>query len=75
MATIKIKKERCKGCELCLAACPRDVLRLSRDLNKKGVRFAEVADAEKCTGCGLCFLVCPDACIEIYEDEEASDHR
>jgi 2-oxoglutarate ferredoxin oxidoreductase subunit delta len=67
VATIKIKKDRCKGCELCLAACPRKVLRLSRDLNKKGIRFAEVGDKKKCVGCGLCFLVCPDACIEIYE--------
>jgi 2-oxoglutarate ferredoxin oxidoreductase subunit delta len=67
MAKVKIKEDRCKGCEICLYVCPQKILKLSQDLNKKGTTYARVADQSKCTGCGLCFLVCPDACIEIYE--------
>jgi len=67
MVEFHLDKDRCKGCELCIMVCPRKNLRLSKDLNKRGIRYAEIKDINKCTACGLCFLVCPDACIEIYE--------
>ncbi|MBN2120209.1 MAG: 4Fe-4S binding protein [Candidatus Omnitrophica bacterium] len=67
MIILKIKKDRCKGCQLCIEACPQKKLKLSSELNRHGTYYAMAEDAKNCIGCGLCFVVCPDACIEIYE--------
>lgn len=55
---IKINKERCKGCEICIVLCPAQVL----DLQDFKVH---VADIEKCTACMQCELRCPDFAIEV----------
>ena len=66
---IAIDFERCKGCELCLSACPPQVISLAGQLNKQGYRPAQLSDPEaKCTGCALCAVVCPDACITVWRD-------
>jgi len=67
--TIKIDKERCKGCSLCIGICPQGVLGLSDEVNKKGHRYVVVKHPEKCTRCGLCFIMCPDCSIEIPGEE------
>ena len=66
---IKINKERCKGCLLCLEVCQGKALALSGKMNEKGYRYLEVKFPEKCTGCGLCFIMCPDSGIEIRKEE------
>lgn len=67
---VEFDEEFCKGCELCVNACPTKTLVLSRRMNKKGYRVAEDAN-EKCTGCGSCALVCPDAVITVYRQKKA----
>ncbi|MFH1878230.1 MAG: ferredoxin family protein [Candidatus Omnitrophota bacterium] len=62
---IKIDKQRCKGCGLCVNVCPGQVLILSGEVNKKGFRYAVAERPENCTGCGLCYVICPDCGIEI----------
>lgn len=61
----KIKKDRCKGCGLCIRYCPLKSLEFSSQLNKRGVKFAKFKEGAKCSGCGFCFLMCPDNCIKI----------
>lgn len=64
---VDIDSGRCKGCNLCVAACPTSVLALmQKDVNDRGYHYAYMADEASCIGCGSCALVCPDACIEVY---------
>ena len=63
--TVKIKKERCKGCDLCIHVCPQNILERSKGVSKKGLHYVVLTDASKCTGCGMCVLMCPDSAIEV----------
>jgi 2-oxoglutarate ferredoxin oxidoreductase subunit delta len=61
----KIDIEKCKGCELCIVACPQSSIELSKDINAQGHHYA-VQIRDNCTGCISCALVCPDAVITVY---------
>jgi 2-oxoglutarate ferredoxin oxidoreductase subunit delta len=65
---VRIDDERCKGCELCISACPQEVLRMDRRrLNSKGYHPSMLDDpAGKCTGCALCAVICPDLAITVF---------
>ena len=67
---VEFDEEFCKGCELCIRACPVDTLVLSKRMNQKGYRLVEDAHG-KCTGCASCALVCPDAVITVYRQKRA----
>jgi len=66
MAKIIINRDRCKGCQLCINFCPKKVISLSRDLNKKGFHLAQYK-GDGCVGCMHCAIICPDTCIEVYK--------
>ena len=64
---ITVNTERCKGCNLCVVACPTHTLALQpNEVNDRGYHFAYPATPDACIGCAACALVCPDACIEVY---------
>lgn len=65
---IVIDKERCKGCGLCIEACPHRLIGLGDFFNNQGYHPAVFKDSEKCKGCALCALMCPDIAIEVYKE-------
>ena len=67
--SVVVAQEICKGCELCIAACPQDSLGLSEKINLKGYRYA-VLIQNNCTGCANCALVCPDAAITVFREKK-----
>ena len=81
--TVHIHAERCKGCELCVHACPQHVLHLAATLNARGyhpvqldeTRYETASGAANsgqtlafCTGCAICALVCPDLVFTVYRE-------
>ena len=64
---IVVDKEKCKGCSLCVEACPTNVIDLAREVNGKGYHYAYMAKPDACIGCASCGLVCPDSVITVYK--------
>jgi 2-oxoglutarate ferredoxin oxidoreductase subunit delta len=58
--------EICKGCELCVEACPEGVLALNKEVNSRGYHYSYMENPDVCTGCTNCAVVCPDTCITVY---------
>ncbi|HSD50124.1 MAG TPA: 4Fe-4S dicluster domain-containing protein [Candidatus Methylomirabilis sp.] len=58
--TIQINDAWCKGCAICVAFCPKDVLEMNR-MDK-----VEVKALEACTKCLRCEQLCPDFAIVVF---------
>lgn len=65
-------KETCKGCELCIDACPTAVIRMERRVNSKGYHYAFMELPDACTGCNNCAIICPDGAITVYRVKQVS---
>ncbi len=61
---VVINQEWCKGCGICVALCPKQVL----ELNPQGK--ATVVRPEDCICCTLCELRCPDLAITVVVNRE-----
>ena len=69
---IIIDTERCKGCTLCMTACPNGCIIISKCSNKAGYFPAESTN-NNCIGCAMCAIICPDAVIEVYRDDDTGN--
>jgi 2-oxoglutarate ferredoxin oxidoreductase subunit delta len=69
--TIVVDQNICKGCELCICACPQESIALSDRINALGYRYA-ILVKDNCTGCVNCALVCPEAAIAVYRQPKGS---
>lgn len=66
---VTIDRNLCKGCYLCVRACPFKVLEADTVMDPSGVHPAVFSHPEKCTACASCYQMCPDAAITVYELE------
>ena len=65
LGAIVVDTERCKGCALCVEACPHDVIALAeKKVNVHGYRYVA------CVGCTACASVCAEGCITVYRKKE-----
>jgi 2-oxoglutarate ferredoxin oxidoreductase subunit delta len=68
---IEVDELYCKGCDLCVTACPPQVLSLDMEhLTLKGYHPVQII-SEGCTGCGICSIVCPEAALTVFRQAPA----
>lgn len=68
---VVVDVERCKGCGLCVAACPQKVLAQSGKLNRSGYDVVHAQNPDACVGCAFCALTCPDTALSVYREKTA----
>ena len=59
---LEVNRHWCKGCRICVAFCPKNVLELDRDGK------VVVARPDDCIWCGDCEIRCPDLAIAIVKE-------
>lgn len=63
---IVVDKEKCKGCAICVVACPTKTIGMSKEVNSKGYNYACMIQ-DTCIGCASCGIICPDGVITVYK--------
>ena len=72
MKKVIFNDKLCKGCGLCVSACPKKILTISGRTNAMGYCVAECVDESKCISCAFCATMCPDCVIEIRKEVAAA---
>ena len=68
MHQVNIDKSFCKGCMICLNACPKNVIETTDIRSEAGHLVPQAINLIDCTACRLCEIMCPDTCIEVIKD-------
>ena len=69
VTAININAEWCKGCGICVAFCPKNVLELNQQDKSEAARM------EDCIACMMCELRCPDLAIEVTTEEQEDEGK
>ena len=66
MPKLTFETDLCKGCGLCVSACPKGCLAIATEqINLKGYSPAVMKNPEDCIGCAFCATMCPDCVIKV----------
>lgn len=58
VVTLKLDREKCSGCGMCLIVCPHSVL------NMEG-RLVQINNKDACMECGACAMNCPTEALTV----------
>jgi 2-oxoglutarate ferredoxin oxidoreductase subunit delta len=73
MYRLNLNTAYCKGCGICIEACPKNAIASSGRIDGKGHVLPQEGDMKRCSGCRLCELVCPDFAIALTEDASTKE--
>ena len=74
--SIIIDEQLCKGCDICVELCGKEVFEVSETINRLGYYIPVPVRIDDCTGCLICELICPEiAVILIYDKVEAVQEK
>ena len=65
---LALDKMRCVGCQICSLACPKDAIKIGKQLKVQGQKAKKALvdiDLEKCNFCGICDVSCPYGAIKL----------
>jgi 2-oxoglutarate ferredoxin oxidoreductase subunit delta len=66
MASVTVNEDLCKGCGLCIVACPKHIMIISNtQINPKGYHTALCGQPKECIGCAFCATMCPEVAIRV----------
>jgi len=66
MEKVTFDEAKCKGCGLCVTACPKKLIEFDKDrINKKGYHPVAVKNQDLCASCAMCAIICPHVVITI----------
>ncbi|MDR1700559.1 MAG: 4Fe-4S binding protein [Lachnoclostridium sp.] len=66
MQKLEFNEDLCKGCGLCVSACPKKILELDISrVNNKGYNPVICKDEDTCISCAFCATMCPDLVISV----------
>jgi len=77
---LTVDRARCKGCQICALACPKQIMARvpQADVDGKAVAPLVDVDEKKCDFCGICALACPFSAIEVtlkVLNKDVADNR
>ena len=55
---VKVDKEKCTGCSVCIEICPVNAIRVEGE---------KAVIAEECVECGVCVNECPNEAVSLPE--------
>lgn len=58
VSTLKLSKEACTGCGMCMNVCPHRVFEMS-------AKKAGIVDKDACMECGACAMNCPAGALSV----------
>ena len=70
ITSIYIDEELCKGCQICIELCARDVFAVSEQINQRGYYVPVPTHLDKCTVCQICELICPELAVILVQTTE-----
>ena len=66
---VVVNRDRCKGCELCISSCPKNVLAIDHhEVNVQGYHAVAVVNGDDCIACISCAIMCPDGALTVYKE-------
>jgi 2-oxoglutarate ferredoxin oxidoreductase subunit delta len=67
---VHVNEALCKGCDICVEFCPKDVFESATEVGPRGYFVPVAARPEDCSVCMLCEHLCPELAITVVVEKK-----